>query len=483
MSLTVVGDAVESPQLVLAPVDQLAAHPDNPRRSLGDLRELVASVRAHGVLEPLIVVPGDAFNAATAAQPVAVRAPAGGAVGDRGRASPARRRGQGRVAAVPVLPRPDLADPAAALEVMLVESVQRSALTPVEEARAFARLRQAGRSQREIAGRLGCAQSQVSKRLALLDLPEPALVAVDAGRLPRADAAEILRLRTYPQDMAEMVEELLRDGRPEWTGERLRAVVDGELQGIEGRENTRRLLGEAEADRAGSIEPHDWSDGDDGDGPDEVSGGGVTVRRVDPGQPTATAPDAVAAAAMEQARREAAADREQGDAAELARDEVCQKLVAAFAADPTSALLFLAGHVLTDASGDEYSYADTGRVEGWLTVGELAVFGEDDEPEMFGWLDRTADEATRLLVAGALALAAAERRLAQHAAYGGWDVHDLAHLDRLVAAGYALSDWEQHHADQVLATCTATDVCGHPYGHPGDCDQVVEAGSAGAEPA
>jgi hypothetical protein len=266
---------------------------------------------------------------------------------------------------------------------------------------------------------LGCAQSQVSKRLALLELPETAQAAVHSGRLAVSDATEILRLRKYPQDMAELVEELLGEGGPMWTGERLRAVVDGELAGIEGRENRRRLLGQAEARGARILDPargelppyperkllhqpeaidaagracmlgayvgadgrvcyldlvasgdepatdavlaepddraDDWVD-EDGDGPAVVSGGGITVRRVNLDQPMGIA--AVAA----EARREAAADREQRDAAELARDEVCQRLVAGFAADPSSALPFLAGHVVTDTAGDGYSYPDTA---GW----------------------------------------------------------------------------------------------------------------------
>ena len=182
---------------------------------------------------------------------------------------------------------------------------------------------------------------------------------------------------------------------------------------------------------------------------------------------------------MEEARREAAAAREERDAAEVARDEVCQRIVAGFAVDPVSVLPFLAGHVLSDTdSAEDGWYADTGRVEGWLACAGLAVFEEDDEPEVFGWLDRTADPATRLLAAGALALAAAEHRLTQHAAYAGWDVPDLAHLDRLTAAGHTLTGWEQTRADQVHATCTATDGCGQPYGHPGDCDQVLTAAAA-----
>ena len=42
-----------------APISHLAAHPDNPRRHLGDLTELVRSIKTHGVLQPLLVLPAD----------------------------------------------------------------------------------------------------------------------------------------------------------------------------------------------------------------------------------------------------------------------------------------------------------------------------------------------------------------------------------------------------------------------------------------
>ena len=64
MNRSAVTDSAESPALVLAPVEQLAGHPDNPRRSVRDLGELAASIRAHGVLEPLIVVPADVLPTA-----------------------------------------------------------------------------------------------------------------------------------------------------------------------------------------------------------------------------------------------------------------------------------------------------------------------------------------------------------------------------------------------------------------------------------
>ena len=66
-------------------------------------------------------------------------------------------------------------DDVARNEAMLTENTQRSALSVLEEALAIRRLVQLGVGQRRIATRLGCAQSHVSKRLSLLDLPESVL--------------------------------------------------------------------------------------------------------------------------------------------------------------------------------------------------------------------------------------------------------------------------------------------------------------------
>ena len=52
------GVSVE-PELCWLNLADLAAHPDNPRSSLGDLTELVRSIRSHGILEPLVVLPAD----------------------------------------------------------------------------------------------------------------------------------------------------------------------------------------------------------------------------------------------------------------------------------------------------------------------------------------------------------------------------------------------------------------------------------------
>jgi hypothetical protein len=115
------------PSLCWLNLADLAPHPDNPRTSLGDLTELVRSIRSHGILEPLVVLPAD----------------------DDGRyriVAGHRRYAAGLEAGVtdvPAVVRP--LSPIEAVEAMLSENVNRSDLTVSEEVRAIERLMSFGR--------------------------------------------------------------------------------------------------------------------------------------------------------------------------------------------------------------------------------------------------------------------------------------------------------------------------------------------------
>ena len=51
-------DTIE-PELCWLNLADLRPHPDNPRAQVGELTELVRSINAHGILEPLVVLPAD----------------------------------------------------------------------------------------------------------------------------------------------------------------------------------------------------------------------------------------------------------------------------------------------------------------------------------------------------------------------------------------------------------------------------------------
>lgn len=164
----------------------------NARAEVGDVSGLAASIQANGVLQALTVVELPAENGQTLYGLVA---------GER-RLTAARQVGLGEV---PCLVR-DL-DERQRTVAILVENLQRQDLDPVEEASGIQRLSGMGLSQREIARELGCSQSHVSKRLALLELPDQVRSAIgrpaDSGGINVADALELTRLADHPQRLSD----------------------------------------------------------------------------------------------------------------------------------------------------------------------------------------------------------------------------------------------------------------------------------------
>jgi|HubBroStandDraft_6_1064221.scaffolds.fasta_scaffold14002_7 ParB/RepB/Spo0J family partition protein len=195
-------------------------HPaeDNLRRELGDLSDL-GSVATVGVLEPLLLTP---------------RADGGYTVvaGHRRHAAAAAAG----LAQVPAMVRPYTADQR--VEVMLIENLQRRGLSPLEEALGYRRLLDLGLRQRALAERLGVSQSHVSKRLALLSLPPPALEQLDSGGITVTDALELSKLVDHPARL----ETAMSQGR-EWgdVAEAVRQELDDQRM-QEAREASLRAL-------------------------------------------------------------------------------------------------------------------------------------------------------------------------------------------------------------------------------------------------
>lgn len=148
------------------PVADVVPAPDNPRQSLGKLDELIASVRAVGILQPLLLTREPEYG-----RYVIV-------CGER-RWAAAIEAG---LKAVPAIVR-ELSE-TERVEAMLVENLQRSNLTKMEEANAYERLIQLGYTQKQIAKRVGKSQSYVCRRLLLLTLPGDVRDKVEAGQLP-----------------------------------------------------------------------------------------------------------------------------------------------------------------------------------------------------------------------------------------------------------------------------------------------------------
>lgn len=160
-------------QIVSIPLD--ASDVDgNPRSKPGELEELADSIRAQGVITPIMVR----------------------AVGDRFRVVFGQRRTlASRIAGrttIPAIVTDD--DPRLDLAKAIVENIQRSDLNAIDEARAMERMVAAGATHAEVGRLLGRSPSHVSNRLRLLR-GDPYLVeAVEQGLLPTMSAIVIVGL-------------------------------------------------------------------------------------------------------------------------------------------------------------------------------------------------------------------------------------------------------------------------------------------------
>lgn len=168
---TTTGKSTE-PELRWLNLADLAPHPDNPRGSLGDLTELVRSINAHGILEPLVVLPADDHGVHLIV--AGHRRHAAGLKAGIGTA-PAVIRAMTTVETV---------------EAMLSENVNRSDLTVAEEVRAIERLMSldGGLTPAKLCRRIGKSQAWVRARMAVTVLPEQWRTALDRGDLTLAAA-------------------------------------------------------------------------------------------------------------------------------------------------------------------------------------------------------------------------------------------------------------------------------------------------------
>lgn len=124
-------------------VAQLVSNPANPRKDLSEVKDLAASIRTHGIIEPLIVRKGEGCYVILA--------------GHRRAAAAA----EAELETVPCIVRPDLAAEGDAV-LALVENTQRVDLTPLETAQAI-KAALGNMKQRELAAQLGRSEAYVSK--------------------------------------------------------------------------------------------------------------------------------------------------------------------------------------------------------------------------------------------------------------------------------------------------------------------------------
>jgi ParB family chromosome partitioning protein len=180
------------------PLKQIVANPAQPRRvfSPQELDELAASIREHGILQPVLLRPLQ-NNSNGQYEIVAGER--------RWRAAQAAA-----LTAIPAIVRE--MDDQQALELAIIENVQRQDISALDAAVAYRRLQQEfGLSQEEIAARVAKSRVAIANTLRLLDLPDEAQVAITQNRISEGHGRAILGAKNAAARTA-ILRRVIRDG-------------------------------------------------------------------------------------------------------------------------------------------------------------------------------------------------------------------------------------------------------------------------------
>lgn len=170
--------AQQTEYLPTVPLDAIRPHPKNIRHNATADDELVASIKEQGLLQPLVVIPGDDED------PWLLIA--------------GHRRLDGLKQAdytfAPVIVRRDLTTEAEQIAAMLVENGRREDLTPIEEAEGFDLLAELGWDIDQMVVASGRSKGTIKDRRRLTRLPSKAKTAVDTGQVTIEDGIRLSKL-------------------------------------------------------------------------------------------------------------------------------------------------------------------------------------------------------------------------------------------------------------------------------------------------
>ncbi|WP_395516194.1 ParB/RepB/Spo0J family partition protein [Pseudorhizobium flavum] len=159
----------------MVPIEYVSRNPRNPRRHFdeAELQDLASSISQHGIVQPVVVRPA----------------------GDRYEIIAGERRWRAAQLAglheIPVIVRD--VDDRTALEIAIVENVQRADLNPLEEALGYDQLiAEYGYTQNDLGGIIGKSRSHVANSLRLLKLPEPVRDMLASGELSAGHARALV---------------------------------------------------------------------------------------------------------------------------------------------------------------------------------------------------------------------------------------------------------------------------------------------------
>ena len=176
------------------PIDRIRANPDQPRKNFDpeELDDLASSIRANGILQPIVVRP----DPSEAGQFQIV-------VGERRW----RAAQKARLHEIPAIVRE--LDDAAVMELAIIENIQRSDLNPIEEATGFRQLMDRfGYTQERLAESLGKSRSHVANLLRLLNLPREVIDMVVRGDLSAGHARILVPL----ENARDLAQRIVREG-------------------------------------------------------------------------------------------------------------------------------------------------------------------------------------------------------------------------------------------------------------------------------
>ncbi len=198
------------------PIEFLRPNPRNPRENFGSdsLDELAASIKEKGILQPIL------------ARPLPGNAQAYEIIAGERRWRAAQRAGLHEVPIVSFE-----ADDRQALELAIIENVQRTDLDPLEEAAGYQRLGdEFGYSQADLARIIGKSRSHLGNSLRLLSLPQSVQALLREGKISAGHARALLS----SQDPAALAEKIAVQGLSVREAEKLAETVSAPAGGKEG---------------------------------------------------------------------------------------------------------------------------------------------------------------------------------------------------------------------------------------------------------
>ena len=201
----------------MVPVERIESNPEQPRLAFdeGSLQELSASIKEHGVLQPILVRPlgGNRYQLVAGER--------------RWRAS--------KLAGLETIPAlVEELDDETALEISIIENLQREDLSPLDEASMYDRMiREHGYSVRKLAQKLGKDKGYLENRLRLADAPDEVRQLVSVRKDTLSHAYELLKVED-PKKRRKLADQVARG---ELSLVKLRERIEGRARPTSGRDD------------------------------------------------------------------------------------------------------------------------------------------------------------------------------------------------------------------------------------------------------